>query len=68
MTSFFEDWPQLPIATCIVIVFAVYALLYQYSTQKLDAREPAVISSGIPFIGHMLGMGLHGGKYIKNLG
>ncbi|KAI1196999.1 cytochrome P450 [Nemania serpens] len=68
MNSFFEGWPQLPLATCIVIVLAAYALVYQYSTQKLDAREPVVISSGIPFIGHMLGMALQGGKYIKNLG
>lgn len=68
MTFCAEGWSQPPMATCIVIIFAVYALVYQYSTQKLDAREPVVISSGIPFIGHMLGMALHGGKYIKNLG
>ncbi|KAI1118347.1 cytochrome P450 [Nemania sp. NC0429] len=68
MTYFSEGWPPLPIATCIVIVLAAYALVYQYSTQKLDAKEPVVISSGIPFVGHILGMALHGGKYIKNLG
>lgn len=68
MISFPEVWPLSPIATCVITVVAAYALLYQYSTQKLDAKEPPVIASTIPFIGHILGMALHGGKYIKNLG
>ncbi|KAI1310637.1 cytochrome P450 [Xylaria venustula] len=68
MVNFLEGWPLSSIATCIAIVFAAYGLMYQYSTQKLDAKEPTIIASGIPFIGHILGMALHGGKYIKNLG
>ncbi|KAJ8133009.1 hypothetical protein O1611_g616 [Lasiodiplodia mahajangana] len=68
MFSFLEPWPLSPIATCIVVVAAAYALAYQSATQKLDTKEPPVIAPVIPFIGHILGMALHGGKYIKNLG
>ncbi|KAI1429894.1 cytochrome P450 [Xylaria sp. FL1777] len=68
MIHFPEGWPLSPIATCIAIVLVAYGLVYQYSAQKLDAKEPTVIASGIPFIGHVLGMAVHGGKYIKNLG
>ncbi|KAI8631304.1 cytochrome P450 [Xylariaceae sp. FL1651] len=63
-----EWWPLSSVATCIVAVITAYALLYQASARKLDAREPPIITSGIPFVGHILGMALHGGKYIKNLG
>ncbi|KAI0408332.1 cytochrome P450 [Xylaria palmicola] len=63
-----DGWPLSPVATCTVIVVAVYALMYQWSVQKMDAREPTIIASGIPFIGHILGMAMQGGKYIKKLG
>ncbi|KAK5626333.1 hypothetical protein RRF57_002048 [Xylaria bambusicola] len=63
-----EGWFLSPIATCIIIIFTVYGLVHRYSAQKVDAREPSVIPSIIPFVGHILGMALYGGKYIKNLG
>ncbi|KAI0554012.1 cytochrome P450 [Xylaria curta] len=63
-----EGWPLSPIATWVAIVVMTYVLAYQYSKQKLDAKEPPVIASGFPFIGHLLGMALQGGKYIKSLG
>ncbi|KAI1174350.1 cytochrome P450 [Nemania sp. FL0916] len=66
--SLCAEWPLSPVATTTAIVVAVYALLYQYSKQKINAKEPAVIASSVPFVGHILGMALHGGKYIKNLG
>ncbi|KAI0537376.1 cytochrome P450 [Xylaria digitata] len=68
MIHFLQGWPLSPIATCIAIVFTTYGLVYQYSTRKLDAKEPEVIASRIPFIGHILRMALYGGKYIKNIG
>ncbi|GAP91250.2 putative cytochrome P450 [Rosellinia necatrix] len=46
----------------------MYALVYWYSTQKWDVKEPPVIASGIPFIGHLIGMAIYGGRYIKDLG
>ncbi|KAI0870924.1 cytochrome P450 [Hypoxylon argillaceum] len=63
-----KAWPLPPIAMYFVTLLAGYALLYQYSTQKLDSREPPIIASRIPFVGHILGMALRGGKYIKSLG
>lgn len=63
-----EGWSPSPLATCIIIAVAIYVLLYRLSAQKLDPKEPTVIASGIPFVGHILGMALYGGKYIKNLG
>ncbi|KAI0437448.1 cytochrome P450 [Xylaria telfairii] len=68
MGLFLEGWPLSPIATWIAVIAVTYALVYQYSKQKLDAKEPPIIASGIPFVGHILGMALHGGKYIKSLG
>lgn len=69
MILMFEGWPLLPMAaTCIGIAVTAYSILYQYSRWMIDAREPPVIASTIPFVGHILGMGLYGGKYIKNLG
>lgn len=68
MSMFLEGWPLSPIATWIAVIAVTYALVYHYSKQKLDAKEPPIIASGIPFAGHVLGMALHGGKYIKSLG
>ncbi|KAI1132917.1 cytochrome P450 [Nemania abortiva] len=68
MAPFPEAWPLSPIATYVVAAIVAYVLAYQYSTQKLDAKEPTVLAPSIPFVGHILGMALHGGKYIKNLG
>ncbi|ETS77868.1 hypothetical protein PFICI_09930 [Pestalotiopsis fici W106-1] len=46
----------------------VYTAIYWFSTRPHDAREPPVIPSGIPYVGHLLGMVLQGGRYIKELG
>ncbi|KAI0147322.1 cytochrome P450 [Xylariaceae sp. FL1272] len=65
---FLDLWPLSPIATLIAGVAAAYALLYHASTRRADTSEPPILASGVPFLGHILGMALHGGKYIKNLG
>ncbi|KAF7528610.1 hypothetical protein G7054_g10100 [Neopestalotiopsis clavispora] len=46
----------------------IYAAIYWLSTRPLDAREPPIVPSGIPYIGHLLGMVLQGGRYVKELG
>ncbi|KAI1430715.1 cytochrome P450 [Xylaria sp. CBS 124048] len=66
--AFFPEWSLSPISTCISIMVVAYAAMYRYSTRKLDAREPEIVTSGVPFVGHLFGMALYGGKYIKNLG
>lgn len=68
MALFIEGWPLSPIAACLATAVVMYALAYRYSTQKLDTKEPPIIASGIPFVGHLVGMAVYGGKYIKNLG
>jgi hypothetical protein len=35
---------------------------------KIHSNEPTVIAPKLPFIGHLLGMAMYGGKYVKNLG
>ncbi|KAI1814269.1 cytochrome P450 [Poronia punctata] len=63
-----EGWPLSPAATCMAVIAVAYLLFWRSSTQKLDPREPPVIASSIPFVGHILGMAFYGGKYIKSLG
>ncbi|KAI0602013.1 cytochrome P450 [Biscogniauxia sp. FL1348] len=61
-------WSLSAIATCVVTLITAYALIYQLSRRKLDPREPTVIASPIPYVGHLLGMAFQGGRYVKNLG
>ncbi|KAI0391943.1 cytochrome P450 [Xylariaceae sp. FL0594] len=68
MTLSTEGWPLSPAATCLAILAVGYVLLHRSSTLKCDDREPPILASPIPFIGHILNMALYGGKYIKNLG
>jgi uncharacterized membrane protein len=63
-----EGWPLSLVATFVAIVAVAYVLVHQASTRKIDDREPPIVASVIPFVGHILGMALYGGKYIKNLG
>ncbi|KAI1494949.1 cytochrome P450 [Biscogniauxia mediterranea] len=67
-TSIPEWWPLSAIATCVVTLITAYAILYQLSCRQLDPREPPVIASPIPYVGHLLGMAFQGGRYVKNLG
>ncbi|KAI1500888.1 cytochrome P450 [Biscogniauxia marginata] len=63
-----EWWPLSTVATFIVTIITAYAVTYQLSTRKLDPREPTVVASPIPYVGHILGMVLLGGRYVKNIG
>ncbi|KAI0199829.1 cytochrome P450 [Astrocystis sublimbata] len=68
MESLIQGWSKLPTATWIAAFFLLYFLLYQYSKTKVDRKEPPVIASHVPFVGHLVGMALRGGKYMKNIG
>lgn len=49
-----------------VIVAAVVAaafLLLNFSTSRLDPREPTAVKSSIPLIGHLIGIIRHQAKY-----
>ncbi|KAI1373561.1 cytochrome P450 [Hypoxylon crocopeplum] len=63
-----DRWPLSAGATSIVAILTLYFLVYQFSSRKADPREPPVIAPTIPVVGHVLGMALLGGRYIKDLG
>ncbi|KAJ7666162.1 cytochrome P450 [Mycena polygramma] len=59
-----EWWPT----WLLVAVATLFGVARQLSARKLDPREPPVIIPAIPFIGHLLGMALYGGRYLKEIG
>ena len=54
--------------TTIVLLVTTYLLVYRWQLVKTHPDEPPIIPSAVPFVGHLLGMALLGGKYVKNLG
>ncbi|KAF7314483.1 Cytochrome P450 [Mycena kentingensis (nom. inval.)] len=56
------------VSTAAGLLLTVYALLYHWQTVKAHPDEPPIIAPPLPFIGHLLGMVLHGGRYIKSIG
>ena len=65
-----ESWPAAGVVAWVVGVFTVYAITLLLSLKQDDPREPPVVAPTIPipFVGHLVGMALQGGKYVKNLG
>ncbi|KAI1387763.1 cytochrome P450 [Hypoxylon trugodes] len=63
-----EQWPLSASATTLIGAATLYFILYHISSRKLDPREPPILAPSIPIIGHILGMALWGGAYIKNIG
>ncbi|KAI1100804.1 cytochrome P450 [Jackrogersella minutella] len=63
-----DQWPLSPSVTFLITLLTLYLLLYRLSARKLSPDEPPVLAPAIPICGHVLGMALFGGKYIKNLG
>ncbi|KAI1777319.1 cytochrome P450 [Hypoxylon cercidicola] len=67
--DFVPEWRPFSAGTTVIVaLLATYFIAYQLSSRKIDPREPPVIVPMIPLVGHILGMVLLGGKYIKNLG
>ncbi|KAJ7267023.1 cytochrome P450 [Mycena haematopus] len=61
-----EGWSSA--AWVIVALSVLFVGARKLSSRQLDPREPPVVNSAIPFIGHLLGMALYGGRYIKQIG
>ncbi|KAI0002619.1 cytochrome P450 [Xylariaceae sp. FL0662B] len=61
-------WPLSKVATGVILVLTLYTTACLLSLRKIHPREPPVVPSPVPLVGHLLGMALQGGKYIKNLG
>ncbi|UKZ59759.1 uncharacterized protein TrAtP1_001056 [Trichoderma atroviride] len=65
-----KAWPvNLGIVATVTAGFLALAFILRYTSgKKLHPSEPIVIQSWVPLIGHLMGMALHGGRYIKQLG
>jgi hypothetical protein len=65
-----EAWPDnLATGATVTAGFLILAFVLRYmSGKKLHPSEPIVVQPWIPLIGHLMGMALHGGRYIKQLG
>jgi hypothetical protein len=59
---------QTILAAGVTALLTLVLLLRPLPARKVHPSEPTVISSWIPFIGHLLGMAMYGGKYVKKLG
>lgn len=49
-------------------LITIYVAVYYLSIRPRDVREPPIIRSKIPYLGHLLGMVFHGGRYVKTIG
>lgn len=65
-----EAWPiNLATVTTVTAGFLALSFVLRYTSgKKLHPSEPIVIQPWVPLIGHLMGMALHGGRYIKQLG
>ncbi|KAK1244673.1 hypothetical protein MKX07_003472 [Trichoderma sp. CBMAI-0711] len=62
-----ERWSMKSATIIIGLLTLSFALRYT-SGRKLHPSEPTVVQPWIPVIGHLLGMMVYGGRYIKRLG
>lgn len=58
---------SLLIPSCLLLL-TLYTLLYHLQTRPHHPNEPPILPSRLPFLGPLLGMALHGGRYLKHLG
>jgi hypothetical protein len=68
MITNLEQWPLSGLATSVLILITAYGFLYRLQLVKSGENEPPTLPSSAPFVGHLLGMILQGGRYIKTLG
>ncbi|KAK0707411.1 cytochrome P450 [Lasiosphaeris hirsuta] len=61
------DWGTAAL-TAIAVVGGVYLLLYRMQTARKHPDEPPIIASAVPYVGHLLGMAMQGGRYVKGIG
>ncbi|KAK3682491.1 cytochrome P450 [Podospora appendiculata] len=54
--------------TVAIVAISVYLALYWMQTRKAHPDEPPIVASPVPFVGHILGMAIWGGRYIKSIG
>ncbi len=62
-----DDWTT-PITVVVTVLSTLYLILCCLQTVKKHPDEPPIIAPGIPYVGHLLGMALKGGRYVKGIG
>jgi len=63
------EWTASQVTIAVVTALCTVAFVFgRFSSRKSHPNEPTVIPPWIPFIGHLVGMALHGGRYVKKLG
>ena len=62
-----SEWAS--VATLAIgAVSTLWFLLYGLQRVKKHDDEPPIIASAVPYVGHLLGMALQGGRYVKGIG
>jgi hypothetical protein len=56
------------LASWVIGGLTLLLTVYYVSGLKAHPKEPKVIRPWIPVVGHLVGMALHGGRYVKRLG
>lgn len=56
---------NLVLALLLALTAALYSILRQLDRVQSDPREPPVISSKIPFFGHIIGLIRYGSQYFE---
>lgn len=49
----------------LALITILYATVQYFATRKIDPREPPIVSSTLPYLGHVLGTLQNGNKYYK---
>ncbi len=49
----------------VILALAAICLLNYYLMPTHDANEPPVVSSSIPYVGHIIGLVQHGSRYFE---
>ena len=62
-----ETWisSRFVLVACVVLV--ILFVIHQHAGRMLDPQEPPLVRSPIPYVGHVIGMILYGGRYTKRI-
>jgi hypothetical protein len=62
-------WDEYRLLICTgVLALSAILILHAAASRTIHPLEPPVVSSPIPYIGHLIGMLFYGGKYLKIIG
>lgn len=56
------------VSTLALGVVTIVLAIHHFTGAKVHPKEPKVVRPWIPVVGHLIGMALQGGRYVKGLG